>query len=179
MSRASEGELSQDVVFDLLSSSRRRFILHHLRNRDEPVELGELATELAAWENNEQIEDVTEQQRKRVYVSLYQTHIPKLEEAGLVSYDSDSGEVTLLSTVRGLGRYLAAEEEPFPWQLYYLGLAGVSLAFYLLVLLDVPGFALIPNTAAVVLVIVAFGLSAIAQSLIEGRTDWSLPLSNR
>jgi hypothetical protein len=90
-----EPELSQDVIFDVLSSSRRRYVLYYLSQNEEPVELPALAEEVAAWETESTVEELSSQERKRVYVSLYQTHIPKLEEVGLVDYDQDSGEVSL------------------------------------------------------------------------------------
>lgn len=179
MSQTDDRPLSQDVVFDLLSSSRRRFVLYYLRGQEGPVELSELATELAAWENDTAVEDVTERQRKRVYVSLYQTHIPKLQEAGIISYDSDTGEVTLKSRVDTLSRFLAEEEEPFPWQLYYLGLAVVSTLFYLAVWTGIPGFAEIPTTATVFLIVFAFSASAIVQYVLGRRRNWHLPLAGR
>jgi hypothetical protein len=33
--------------------------------------------------------------RQSVYVSLHQTHLPKLHELGIVTYDADSKAVTL------------------------------------------------------------------------------------
>lgn len=90
-----ETELDQDVIFDVLSSSRRRYVLYYLSQRDDPIELPELAREVAAWEMETAVEDLSPQERKRVYVSLYQTHVPKLDEVGLVEYDQDSGEVRL------------------------------------------------------------------------------------
>jgi len=69
----SESALSQDVVFDILSSSRRRYVLYRLREAEGPVELTELAEQVAAWENDTETDQITEQERKRVYVSLYQT----------------------------------------------------------------------------------------------------------
>ncbi len=48
MSQTSERPLSQDVVFDLLSSSRRRFVLQYLSQQEGPVPFSELANELAA-----------------------------------------------------------------------------------------------------------------------------------
>jgi len=90
-----EQGLSQDVIFDVLSSSRRRYVLYYLSQHEQPVELPSLAEEVAAWETESAVDELSSQERKRVYVSLYQTHIPKLEEVGLVDYDQDSGEVSL------------------------------------------------------------------------------------
>lgn len=90
-----ETELNQNVIFDVLSSSRRRYVLYYLSQHDAPVELPDLAKEVAAWEMETPVEDLSPQERKRVYVSLYQTHVPKLDEVGLVEYDQDTGEVRL------------------------------------------------------------------------------------
>lgn len=177
MSQSPDRDLSQDVVFDLLSSSRRRFVLYYLRQRDEPVELGDLASELAAWENDTAVDDLTDRQRKRVYVSLYQTHIPKLEDAGLVSYDSETGSVRLLSRIDEFSRYLATDDDEFPWQLYYLVLTIAGLAFYLAVWIGVLG--LISETVAAVVIIAVFGLSAAVHYVVERQSEWRLPLSYR
>lgn len=87
--------LDQDTIFELLSNSRRRFVLHYLRHADPPVDLGTLADELAAWENDVGIDELSNQQRKRVYVSLYQTHLEKLNETSVIDYESDEGVIEL------------------------------------------------------------------------------------
>ena len=163
-------------MFDLLSSSRRRFVLQYLSQHEGPVPFSELANELAAWENDTDVEEITERQRKRVYVSLYQTHIPKLEEAGVVDYDPDSGEVRLRSRVNRLSAHLDADEEGFPWPVAYLAISAASLLFFLAVLYGVPGFAAIPITVAVAVIVLAFAVSAIAQYYSGRRGGPSLGL---
>jgi DNA-binding transcriptional ArsR family regulator len=115
-------ELTQDVLFDILSSARRRFVLHVL-NAEGELELTELAEHVAARENEVDVEDLTKQERKRVYVSLYQTHVPKLRDAGLVDYDEETQVVSLRADANDVARYLGTEPEPFPWQYVYLTLA--------------------------------------------------------
>ena len=163
-------------MFDLLSSSRRRFVLQYLTQHEGPVPFSELANELAAWENNTDVEDITERQRKRVYVSLYQTHIPKLEEAGVVDYDADSGEVRLRSRVSRLSAHLDADEDGFPWPMAYLAISAGSLVFFLAVLYDVPGFAAISVTVSVAVIVLAFAVAAIAQYYTGRRRGPSLGL---
>ena len=53
-------ELSQDLVSDILSSPRRRCVLYCLRETGGPVPLNELSGEVAAWENNRPVEDLTD-----------------------------------------------------------------------------------------------------------------------
>lgn len=126
-----EESLTQDVVFDVLSSARRRYVLHLLKT-EGPMELTELAEHVAAQENDTTVEDLTKQQRKRVYVSLYQTHVPKLEDAGLVEYDQETSYVELRARAADIDRYLGEDERRFPWQYVYLALAAAGLGLVLL-----------------------------------------------
>ncbi|MGM0398729.1 MAG: DUF7344 domain-containing protein [Halobacteriota archaeon] len=137
MSQTDSTRLSQDEAFDLLSSPRRRYVIHYLRRSGEPVELGNLADEVAAWENETPVEELTSQQRKRVYVSLYQTHIPKLEEFGIVEYDGDAGTVRVTDQIDEIGRYLSDESEEVRWDAYYLVLAVASALIYATIALEI------------------------------------------
>jgi len=47
--------LSKDVIFELLKNRRRREVLAYLLDADETVTLGELAEQIAAWENDTDI----------------------------------------------------------------------------------------------------------------------------
>lgn len=127
-------QLSRDRVFDILSSPRRRYVLYYLREYGGPVELTDLAEELAAWENDTTIAEISPQARKRVYVSLYQTHVPKLDEAGLIEYDPDSGELRLSDQGSVVDPYLGTQSEGRPWYIYYLALAITSLVVSVIVL---------------------------------------------
>jgi len=134
--------LSQDEVFDLLSSARRRYVIYVLRTRSEPMEVTDLAEEVAAWENDTTIDELSSQERKRVYVSLYQTHIPKLASAGVVDYDRDTGLVELTRKTGQMDRYLQTPQpDRVPWQYIYAPIAVVSAALFGLTLLDVWLFA--------------------------------------
>jgi DNA-binding transcriptional ArsR family regulator len=151
--------MAQDTVFDILSNARRRFVLYYLRETENPVDLGELAQELAAWENETSVEELTEQQRKRVYVSLYQTHIQKLAQAGLIEYDQDAASVRLADGMDQIDRYLsddATDEAQLPWEGLYILLAVVSGILYGLVAFDVLGIAFLTEFVIGVLIAAAF-----------------------
>lgn len=153
-----EEELSQDVVFDVLSSRRRREVLYMLKNEGS-MELTELTEHVAAKENDTTIEDLTKQQRKRVYVSLYQTHVPKLEEAGLVEYDPDSGEVDLRARATDVERYLEGEDR-WHWQYAYFAIAAAGLALVVLSRADVWLFGALSELGVAVIVIATVALTA-------------------
>lgn len=76
----SRGPLPLDDALKLLRSSRRRYAVDVLPLDDE-IDIGELATEIAEIEVGG---NPTSKERKRVYVSLYQTHIPKLTKSGVL-----------------------------------------------------------------------------------------------
>lgn len=156
----SKTELSQDVVYDILSSPRRRYVLYYLRTVDEPVEITELAKQVAAWENDTAVEDVTDQQHKRVYVSLYQTHIPRLESTQIVDYDKDTGKVALTVGETDIDDYLDHSEDQIPWQLIYLSLAVASALLVGLALSNIWIFSTVTMTTATVIMVVAFVVTA-------------------
>ena len=179
MSESEHSRLSQNEVYDLLSNPRRRFVISYLREHGRPIELTALAREVAAWENQVPAEELTDQQEKRVYVSLYQTHIPKLRNAGVVDYDSDDGVIRLTDTVGQLERYLPEEEETEPpWQALYVATAVVGGLFYLLTVVDAPAFAAVPDAVAGVVVIAAFLTVTLAQyayrRIVSSRQEVSL-----
>ena len=132
--------LSQDVVFDLLSNPRRRFLLRELQEADGGAELDDLAAALAASENQVPVEELTAKQEKRTYVSLYQTHIPKMAEAGVLRYDRDEGRVSLTDRSDELMTYLRTPSETPRWEVVYSGVAIAGIVLYSLTVLIDPGF---------------------------------------
>lgn len=178
MSRSTSESLSQDTAFDILSNARRRYVLYYLREADGPVELGELARELAAWENDTTVEELTKQQRKRVYVSLYQTHIQKLAEAGIVEYDPDTGMVALANGARQLGSYLSVgdeEERGTRWQELYILLAATGGVLYALTAFDVSVFGLVSEFQVGLVIVLAFAALAAVHYVSSRREDTEIP----
>ena len=72
-----------DTAFDLLSTERRRHALYCLREANDPVPLLELADRIAEREAGSPPDDP-----ERIAVSLGQVHLPKLDDAGVVDFDS-------------------------------------------------------------------------------------------
>ena len=85
--------LSQDNVFDALSSKRSRYVLLVLRDADGPFELRELVDTVASWETDKPIDLVSEEHCKRVFTSLRHSQLPKLAMMGLVEYDEEDSLV--------------------------------------------------------------------------------------
>mgnify|MGYP000445082495 CR=1 FL=1 len=165
--------LTQDTAYELLSNKRRRFVISRLRGAEGTVSIHELAEELAAWENEIPESELSDKQIKRLYVSLYQIHVPKLAEAGLVDYDKESGDVRLTSSVSALDSYLPAQQTADEglgrWELVYTTLAAVALGLYAGVFLFDNAFAWLSLSQLNLLIIGAFLTVTVAQYLVEYR----------
>lgn len=85
--------LSEDEIFHLLNTARRREVVKHLLKTDEAIQLPELARHVAAIENELSFDEVTPKQYQRIYVPLYQSQLPKLDRAGVIRYDQSEGTV--------------------------------------------------------------------------------------
>jgi hypothetical protein len=81
-----------DALLDIAQSERRRQCLRTV-NEHGRLELTDLAEIVAAAEVNTTRDQLQSQQRKRVYVSLYQTHMSKLDARGLVRWNQENGTV--------------------------------------------------------------------------------------
>ncbi|EFW93417.1 hypothetical protein ZOD2009_06117 [Haladaptatus paucihalophilus DX253] len=127
--------LSLDEIFEVLVAPRRRAVLYELHGRSEPMTLTDLAASVDAVETvvtnetneaevtnetneaevtNETNEaEVTAANRRTVAIALDHIHLPKLQQAGLVTYDRAEKTVELGQIPRQFERYLrfAAEDD--------------------------------------------------------------------
>lgn len=81
--------LESGEAWDVLSNERRRQAIKVLDDVGGPITIGDLSELVAARENNIPVEQVGSEERKRAYVALYQSHLPDLEDAGLVTTTDD------------------------------------------------------------------------------------------
>ena len=119
-------DLETDDIYHILQTSRRRHVLRYLRTADEPVALRDLAERIAAWEHETTVENLNSSQRQRVYISLYQSHLPKLDTRGIIEYDKDRGIVESTPLAAQFDPYLSGLEAagPDPWPYRYAGTVG-------------------------------------------------------
>lgn len=158
-------EISSDVVYGLLADKRRRYTIHHMKQVEGPVSVGDLAEQVAAWENGKTIDEITSKERKRVYISLYQSHLPTLDKEGVVDYDEDRRVVRLSPSMVGREIYLeVVPKGSLPWSLFNVGLVLANSVVLLLAWLDVYPFDLLADIAWAALILVAFAASAVVQA---------------
>lgn len=154
--------LSKGEIFEVLQNERRRYTLQYLREQGGPVKLGDLVDHVAAKEYKCDSNDVSSAQRKRVYTTLQQTHLPKLHDAGIVDYDSDSNVITTTPQTQELTVYLeVVSAGEFPWREYYLSLSAVSLAIVTVLWVGVYPFTVLSPLVWATVITVVFLISAV------------------
>jgi anion-transporting ArsA/GET3 family ATPase len=99
-------ELSDNEIFHLLATKRRREAIRYLLKTGTQIQLSKLARHVAAAEHELSVNDVTQAQYQRVYITLYQSHLPKLDEAGVIRFDSTRGVVEPTEQLDVFARYL-------------------------------------------------------------------------
>jgi hypothetical protein len=153
--------LSRDLVFDVLKNRRRRYALHYMRHADGSVQLSELAEQVAAWENDITVDAITAAERKRVYTALYQSHLPKLDDAGIVDYNQNRGIVELSDAAEQLDVYLDLDAQPdVPWASWYLGLAVAGMGLVTAAWLGLPPFSMVADVLLATVIVVAYAAVA-------------------
>ncbi|MFA1610202.1 DUF7344 domain-containing protein [Halobellus rubicundus] len=156
---------SSDLAYSVLADKRRRYAVHYLKQRNEPVPLSELAEQVAAWENDKPVDELTSKERKRVYIAMYQSHLKTLAKEGIVDYDADRGVVSISEAFADLDVYLeVVSGGTIPWSLYYVGLSIVNAVLLLVAWLELWPFATVPDLAWGGVVLVSFAISAFVQT---------------
>ena len=158
-------QCSTDDLFNVLSNSRRRYVVYFLKHTTDSVELGPLATQIAAWENNESRADVSSIERKRVYTSLQQIHLPKMDDIGVVDFDKRSGIIKPTASLAELTLNTngTSTDESASWAVYYLMLSVLSLGLVTAILLDLRPIVLIPDLAWMTSLILSFLLVSVVE----------------
>jgi hypothetical protein len=163
-------DLSPDAMFSMLRNQRRRDVLRYLKSVEGAVELRELSEQVAAWENGCPTGEVTYKERKRVQTALYQIHLPKLAEWGVVDYDRRAGTVALRDEAKTCLSLLDDPEQSQPWWKRYLGVAAVGGVAVVLAALGIPPFTGIPPFGYAATLTAMFVLLSFAYA-IDSRTD--------
>lgn len=175
-----DAELTRDDIFHVLQCRRRRLVLKYLHEYtgDEPADMSDIAEHIAALEHDTTVDALRSKQRQRVYIALYQSHLPKMDDAGVVDYNQDRGLVEPTPLANSFDRYLqqepsllssptdeaatqpetesrdrdaASERRGADTSTRYLGAAGVALAATGLAL----GSLFVPSVSAVGLAVLA------------------------
>lgn len=118
--------LPECEIHGVLSNPRRRATISQLVAAGGRLDLKTLAEGVAEMETG-QI-PAPRKIRDSVYVSLQQTHLPKLVSLEVLEYDRETNEVSLLDRAHDLGIYMhVTTKSGFSWSECYrlLGIVGL------------------------------------------------------
>ena len=162
--------LSKDTIFHILQVQRRRLTLQYLQGQTEAVTLRDLAEQVAAWENEMSIVELTSKERQRVYISLYQTHLPTLDTEGIIEYNKDRGTIRRMPRADQFDPYLfdtvpqdSSESSGdssvnHRWEQYYLGGTLFSTSLLGAKLLQLPFMSQLASQLIVPIVLSIFSI---------------------
>lgn len=86
--------VGESAFYQALASTQRRRLLYYLLESEEST-VQELATVLSGWEATDTARVQSDEDVRKVRNSLIHHHLPVLEEAELIAYDSEAETVTL------------------------------------------------------------------------------------
>ena len=153
----------------MLKNPRRRYALRYLRTVDRGVSLSDLSEQIAAWENDKAVGDLSSSERKRVYVGLYQVHLPKMDEVDAVAFDKSRGTIEPAENIGQFYRYLDDPRESRNWAEVYFALTGATVVA-LLVTLMLESVVTVPTVS----IVAGAGLAAFAGvALLQYRAEQS------
>ncbi len=118
-------QLSKSEIFGVLQNDRRRCVLEILRKQGNQS-VRSLSEEIARLESGEA--DPKSSVRKSIYVSLLQTHIPKMENLGVINYNRENDFVELLPAASHFDIYMeTVPKGDIPWSQFYVGLSTLAV----------------------------------------------------
>lgn len=161
-----DGELEPSQIHNVLRNDRRRRAIKHLRDAEAPISVDVLAEHIASIETGESPppRDV----RKSVYVSLHQTHLPKLDELDVIDYDQREQVLELRERAEEVEVYMeVVPEGDISWSTYYLGVSVLGVVTLLAVQLDLLFVSSFGLAFWAWYFLILFGLSAVYHAYTE------------
>jgi hypothetical protein len=178
---AEQRDLGLDQIFEILKNQRRRYVLQYLRAVDSQVTLSDLSEQIAAWENEKEVRQITSSERKRVYVGLYQCHLPKMDGMDVVSFNKPRATIEPGRNVDYFYSYLDAQDnqKERPWSRYYIGLSiatvlGTIAAFLIELFVSLPAVAVVTGAA-----LLAFAGTSVAHHWSETEEEENSATTDR
>ncbi|MGM0590712.1 MAG: DUF7344 domain-containing protein [Halobacteriota archaeon] len=120
--------LPECEIHQILSNPRRREALRFLNTSPGRISVRDLSERIATEETG--VSPPPRNVRESVYISLHQTHLPKLHDLGVINYDRERREIELLTRARDVDAYMeVVTQYGITWGEYYrtLGVAALLL----------------------------------------------------
>ncbi|QFU82266.1 DUF7344 domain-containing protein [Natronorubrum aibiense] len=85
----SENPIAFDTVLDVCGDEHRRIILAVLAEEQRSLTVNDLRSTILNYNHHTPVTEASEEVLTEIQSSLSHTHIPKLESAGVIEYDSE------------------------------------------------------------------------------------------
>mgnify|MGYP006299891791 CR=1 FL=1 len=163
-----EAPLAETDIHHVLSNQRRRLVLDLLAETDDGEltarELSELIAEKETGES-----PPPRNIRQSAYVSLHQTHLPKMEEFGIVAYDDAAKTVSLTDSASQVNVYMeTVPRYGISWSEFYCLAACLGLLLVAASAIGVPALSAVGSLNWAVAVLVLIGGAATYQTAQQG-----------
>jgi hypothetical protein len=89
-----DGGYKISKYLEIISSKRRRYVLYALQSKNKAT-FEEITERVATWETEIPSEELDERTKQNIRVNLHHSHLPKLEDAGIIGYNHQSGTLCL------------------------------------------------------------------------------------
>ena len=161
-------KLAPTEIHEILSNERRRMVLSILREADGGTTTArDLSERIAEAETGQS--PPPRNIRQSAYVSLHQTHLPKLDELGIIDYDESAKEVSLTDKAREVSVYMeTVPRYGISWSEYYVAVAIIGLLLVLAARSGVPVLSALDGSTWAILVFLVLGVSAAYQTYVQG-----------
>ncbi|ADJ15905.1 DUF7344 domain-containing protein [Halalkalicoccus jeotgali] len=158
MVTGSNQHLTEAQIHDVLRNDRRRAVISTLGDADGVAQIRDLADRIASTETG--TTPPPQNARQSVYVSLHQTHLPKLDSLGVVEYDTDTNTVSLREEASEVAAYMGgAPGSTVHWARIYLALSVLGLVKTVVALLAIEPLTRAALVGALIMFVVMMGLA--------------------
>lgn len=147
----------ETTIHTILGNERRQRVLEYLRTEEQQTSIRDVVDWITEREADESPPPTG--LRDSVYVSLHQTHLPTLDEAGIIDYDRNRKTIARREAARSVDLYMdVTTKYGLPRTVHYLGLVGFALVVVVAAAIDVPGFTwLAPTVWAICSLVLILG----------------------
>jgi len=119
--------MEQRDAYDIVQNPRRRALLQVLNELGGKGDLHDVVWRIARLEAGE---NYNKKLVKSVQVSLLQTHLPKLKNAGIVDYDEATGNLHIIQIPQEVRYHLEViPKGDVSWSTYYLIISLIGFVF--------------------------------------------------
>lgn len=157
-------ELVASEIHDVLRNERRRMVLEQLGKAGDAVSARELSEMIAAREADS--DPPPRNVRQSVYISLQQTHLPKLADLDIVDYDDATKEVRPGENASDVGVYMeVVPKYGLSNSEFYAALGALGALLVVATQVGVPGLSGVPPAVWALVVFAAILVSAAYQTV--------------